>query len=29
MAKSSKGLFFCKECGYESNGWMGCCPGCR
>lgn len=29
MAKSSKGLFFCKECGYESNGWLGCCPGCR
>ena len=29
MAKSSKGIFFCKECGYESNGWLGCCPACR
>lgn len=29
MAKSSKGIFFCKECGYESNGWLGNCPGCR
>ena len=30
MAKSSKGIFFCKECGYESsNGWLGQCPGCK
>ncbi|MBR5006608.1 MAG: AAA family ATPase, partial [Clostridia bacterium] len=28
MAKSSKGVFFCKECGYESNGWLGQCPSC-
>lgn len=27
MAKKSKG-FFCKECGYESSGWMGKCPNC-
>ena len=29
MAKSGKGVFFCKECGYESNGWLGQCPSCR
>lgn len=30
MAKSSKGIFFCKECGYESgNGWLGQCPACK
>ena len=29
MARSSKGLFFCKECGYESNGWLGRCPVCK
>ncbi len=28
MAKNTKELFFCKECGYESNGWLGKCPGC-
>ncbi len=28
MAKSTKELFFCKECGYESNGWLGKCPSC-
>lgn len=27
MAKA-KTLFFCKECGYESSGWLGKCPGC-
>ena len=26
MAK--KTVFFCKECGYETSGWMGKCPGC-
>ncbi|WP_034448219.1 DNA repair protein RadA [Butyrivibrio sp. AE2032] len=26
MAK--KTTFFCKECGYETSGWMGRCPGC-
>ena len=26
MAK--KTIFFCKECGYETSGWMGKCPGC-
>ena len=27
MAKKNV-TFFCKECGYESTGWMGKCPGC-
>ena len=27
MAKS-KTVFFCKECGFETSGWMGKCPGC-
>ncbi len=27
MAKS-KTKFFCNECGYESAGWLGRCPGC-
>lgn len=27
MAKA-KTVFFCKECGYESSGWLGKCPGC-
>ncbi len=27
MAKS-KITFFCKECGFETSGWMGKCPGC-
>lgn len=26
MAK--KTTFFCRECGYETSGWMGKCPGC-
>lgn len=25
---SSKTVFFCKECGYESAKWLGKCPGC-
>ncbi len=29
MAKASKTLFYCKECGYESAKWMGFCPGCK
>lgn len=27
MAKA-KTCFFCSECGYESSGWLGKCPGC-
>lgn len=27
MAKKSN-LYFCKECGYETTGWMGKCPSC-
>lgn len=27
MAKS-KASFFCSECGHETSGWMGKCPGC-
>lgn len=27
MAKA-KSKFFCKECGYESSGWLGKCPSC-
>lgn len=27
MAKS-KTVFYCTQCGYESNGWLGRCPGC-
>ncbi len=26
MAK--KTLYYCTECGYESSGWLGKCPGC-
>lgn len=29
MAKASKTMFFCKECGYESSKWLGQCPGCK
>ncbi|MDD3278392.1 MAG: DNA repair protein RadA [Lachnospiraceae bacterium] len=29
MAKGSKTVFFCQECGYESSKWMGQCPGCK
>ncbi len=28
MAKASKTVFFCQECGYEATKWMGQCPGC-
>lgn len=28
MAKKSKNLFYCKECGYESSNWLGKCPSC-
>lgn len=27
MAKN-KITYFCKECGHETSGWMGKCPGC-
>lgn len=27
MAKP-KSMFLCRECGYESSGWLGRCPGC-
>ncbi|MDR0420694.1 MAG: DNA repair protein RadA [Prevotellaceae bacterium] len=27
MAKIKK-AFFCKNCGYESAKWLGCCPAC-
>ena len=27
MAKT-KSVFFCTQCGYESSGWLGKCPGC-
>lgn len=29
MAKDSKSVFFCQECGYESAKWMGQCPACH
>ncbi|MBO4289388.1 MAG: DNA repair protein RadA [Lachnospiraceae bacterium] len=29
MAKSTKTVFYCKECGYESPRFMGQCPACR
>ena len=29
MAKDSKSIFFCQECGYESAKWMGQCPSCH
>ena len=29
MAKDSKSIFFCQECGYESAKWMGQCPACH
>lgn len=28
MAKATKPVFFCGECGYESIKWLGQCPGC-
>ena len=27
--KSNKIVFYCKECGYESNKWLGQCPSCN
>ena len=29
MAKGTKTIYFCQNCGYESAKWMGQCPGCR
>ena len=29
MAKGSKTVFFCQQCGYESAKWMGQCPACH
>lgn len=29
MSKSTKSVFFCNSCGFESSKWMGQCPGCR
>lgn len=29
MAKGTKTIFFCQDCGYESGKWMGQCPGCK
>ena len=29
MAKDSKSIFFCQNCGYESSKWMGQCPACH
>lgn len=29
MAKTTKTMFFCKECGYETPKWLGQCPGCK
>ncbi len=28
MPRSGKRSFVCRECGYESPGWLGRCPGC-
>jgi DNA repair protein RadA/Sms len=28
MPKSGKRSFVCRECGYQSPGWLGRCPGC-
>ena len=25
---TKKTVFYCTQCGYESNGWLGKCPGC-
>lgn len=27
--KKAKKVFACRECGYESSGWLGQCPGCQ
>ena len=28
MAKKSKTVFVCRECGFESTKWLGKCPAC-
>ncbi|MBD5189199.1 MAG: DNA repair protein RadA [Bacteroidales bacterium] len=28
MAKKTKTVWFCSQCGYESAKWLGKCPGC-
>lgn len=28
MAGKMKAVYVCAECGYESQKWYGCCPGC-
>ena len=28
MAKTSKTVYYCKQCGTESPKWVGRCPGC-
>lgn len=27
--KTNKTVFYCSECGYESNKWLGQCPACK
>ena len=29
MLKNKKSVYFCQECRYESEKWMGQCPGCK
>ena len=29
MAKAKKTVFFCQNCGYEANKWLGQCPMCK
>lgn len=29
MARGTKSVFFCKNCGYESSKWLGQCPACH
>ena len=28
MAKKDRPVYICRECGYESTKWNGCCNGC-
>ncbi|MBQ2264326.1 MAG: AAA family ATPase, partial [Oscillospiraceae bacterium] len=28
MAKKDRPVYICRECGYESSKWNGCCQGC-
>ena len=28
MAGKSKTMYVCESCGYETQKWLGCCPGC-